>query len=153
MNETERQQRQLIWDLAWKWRGTRYVSNGMVMGPRGGIDCAMILVAVYKEAGYIPRDFDPRPYPPQWHVHRNEERYLGFIHKFSREFDGPPHMGDVVVFKITQSFAHGAIVGNWPQIIHARAPLGVLDEDVSRNTTGKRALWPLPKRYFTVFGT
>ena len=38
----------------------------------------MLLVRVFVDTGLCP-PFDPRPYPVDWHLHRSEERYLGFI--------------------------------------------------------------------------
>lgn len=36
------------------------------------VDCAMLLVEVFKAAGLVPLGFDPRPYSMQWHLHRDE---------------------------------------------------------------------------------
>src|SRR5579859_2059882 len=106
--------RQKVVDEALSWIGTPYRSNGMIKGRRGGTDCAMFPLAVYAECGYIPKEFDPRPYPPQWHVHQNEEMYMKYVRSFSREVPGPPDReplpADFVMFKIGKLFAHGAIV-------------------------------------------
>ena len=40
-----------------------------------GVDCAMLVRRVYIDCGLVP-DFDPRPYPQDWHLHRGEERFL-----------------------------------------------------------------------------
>lgn len=134
------------------WIGTPYVSNGMIKGPRGGTDCGMFPVAVYASVGLVPKEFDPRPYPAEWHVHRSEEKYVEYILRFASEVDGPPMRlplaGDFVMFKIGQVMAHGAIVTDWPHIIHAVGNDRVLPEDISKNTTGKRALWLVPQRFF-----
>jgi cell wall-associated NlpC family hydrolase len=154
MNEV--QLRQKIVDEAKSWIGTPYVSNGMIKGKRGGVDCAMFPLAVYASVGLIPKEFDPRPYPPQWHVHRNEEKYMAYVLRFAKEVIGPPDRkpkaGDFVMFKIGQVFAHGAIVIDWPNIIHAVGDSMVVPEDVSKNTVGKRALWTVPKHFFTPLG-
>ena len=81
MSESEVRQR--IVDEAKSWVGTPYVSNGMIKGKRGGTDCAMFPLAVYAACGLIPKEFDPRPYPPQWHVHRNEEKYVEYVLRFA----------------------------------------------------------------------
>lgn len=146
---TEDEQRQRVIDIAMSWIGTPYVSNAMVKGRRGGVDCAMILVDVYCEAGIIPKEFDPRPYPPQWHMHRGEENYLNFVQSFSHEIFHNPGPGDIVLFKIGRLFAHGAIVTLWPQVVHARAPGPVILDDVLKNTTGKHALANVDRRYFS----
>lgn len=150
MNEQEHRAR--VIELAREWRGTPYISNAMVKGRKGGVDCAMILVDVYCEAKIVPPEFDPRPYPPQWHVHRGEERYMDFVKTFAKEIDYEPSPGDVVLFKLGRLFAHGAIVVAWPRIIHAKAPGPVIEEDVSRNNTGKHALWNVDRKYFSFWG-
>ena len=38
----------------------------------------MLLVRVYCDLGLV-EPFDPRPYTRDWFLHRNEERYLGFL--------------------------------------------------------------------------
>jgi len=141
---------------AQSWIGTPYISNGMIKGRRGGTDCAMLLVAVYQTVGLVPKDFDPRPYPPQWHIHRNEEKYMNFVLRFAKEVAPPPEReplaGDIVLFKIGHAFAHGAIITKWPNVIHALGMSIVTPADISRATTGKRALWFVEKHFFSPFG-
>ena len=140
-----------IVEEAKSWIGTPYISNGMIKGPRGGTDCAMFLVGVYSNIGLIPREFDPRPYPPQWHVHRNEEKYLGYVLQFVKEIEGLPKPGDLAMFKIGQVFAHGAIVIEWPNVIHAIGNDCVTPEDISKSIIGKRALARVPQRFFSLW--
>ena len=153
MNESEA--RRAIVAEAKTWVGTPYLSNGMVKGPRGGVDCAMLPLAIYAEAGFIPKEFDPRPYSPQWHLHKTEEKYLNDVLKFSKEVQGPserrPLPADFVMFKIGQVSAHGAIVIDWPKVVHAVGNDRVRLEDVSKNNIGKRALWLVSKRFFTLW--
>jgi cell wall-associated NlpC family hydrolase len=149
--------RQRIAEEAISWIGTPYVSNAMVKGKAGGgTDCAMLLIAVYGELELIPKAFDPRPYPPQWHLHRNEEKYMEFVCRFATEVKAPPErmpkIGDVVMFKIGRLFAHGGIIVNWPNVVHAIGNNVVMMEDISRNTIGKRALAVVPKKFFTLKG-
>lgn len=99
-----------------KWLGTPYHHAADVLG--AGCDCAMLLVRVYHAAGLIP-DIDPRPYPRDWHLHRDEERYLGWIEQYCHSVDGEPQPGDVVVYRVGRCFSHGAIVTDWPMVIHA----------------------------------
>lgn len=67
-----------IVEEARSWLGTPYHHHAMVKG--AGVDCAMLLVAVYGAVGLLPEGFDPRPYPQDWHLHRDCERYLGVRH-------------------------------------------------------------------------
>jgi cell wall-associated NlpC family hydrolase len=150
---TEAESRAQVVAIARSWSGTPYLSNAAVKG--AGVDCAMLPRGVYQEAGFIPAAFDPRPYPPQWHMHRGEERYLAIANQFAHEVAGPPQRvpqpGDFVLFKIGRLFAHGAIVTAWPNIIHARAPVPVQEEDISTNNFGKHALWNVDKRFFSAW--
>ena len=153
MNEAEG--RLAIVCEAQSWIGTPYNSCQIVKGRRGGVDCGMFPLAVYADLGFIPKEFDPRPYSPQWHVHRDLEKYLEYTLRFSKEVLGPPARkplgGDFILFKLGRVFAHGAIVLNWPMIIHATAYDGIMPEDVSKNTTGKRALMNVPQRFFSLW--
>lgn len=47
--------------------------------------------------------------------------------------DMDPQPADFVVFKFGRAFSHGAIVTNWPQIIHSYIPHGVLLGDALRD--------------------
>lgn len=156
MISTEAEFRLRLVEAARSWLGTPYVSNGLVKGSRGGTDCAMLLLGIYQEVGLVPKEFDPRPYPTQWHLHQTEEVYMRHVLGWAHEVVGPPERipqpGDVVMFKIGRVFAHGAIVIAWPNIIHALGNARVVLEDVSRNTTGKRALWLMPKHFFSYWG-
>jgi hypothetical protein len=94
-----------------------------------GVDCAMLLVRVYCDIGLVER-FDPRPYTQDWMMHRNEERYLGFLLERARIVE-KPDVGDVMLFRIGRCFAHGGIVSKVDplSIIHAFMPAGVVLED------------------------
>ena len=153
---SESEARSAIVAEAISWVGTPYHSNAMVKGKvGGGTDCVMLLVAVYRELGLIPPEVDPRPYPPEWHIHQHEDLYMTGILKYSREVRGPPDRepkpGDLVMFQVGRLFAHGAIVIAWPNVVHARSGSVVQFEDISKNTIGKRALWLLPKRFFSIW--
>ena len=47
--------------------------------------------------------FDPRPYTQDWFLHRDEERYLGFLLARSHEVRTPLE-GDIVLFRIGPLF-------------------------------------------------
>ncbi len=145
------EERQKVVEIAKTWIGTPYLSNAMVRGPRGGVDCAMILVGVYREAGWIPQDFDPRPYPPHWHLHKQEEKYLSFVRLFASEIQEKDLLpADVVLFQVSRLFAHAVIVIDWPLCIGARAPGRITLEDVMQDHSGKHALAKVNKLFFRV---
>jgi NlpC/P60 family putative phage cell wall peptidase len=110
------------------WIGTPYHHAADVKAH--GVDCAMLLVRVYCDLGLV-EPFDPRPYTRDWFLHRNEERYLNFLLKRSREVREPKD-GDVVLFRIGRCFAHAGIVSRAEPltIIHAFANAGCVVEDI-----------------------
>jgi NlpC/P60 family putative phage cell wall peptidase len=110
------------------WLGTPYHHAADVKG--AGVDCAMLLVRVYCDLGFVER-FDPRPYTRDWFLHRNEERYLSFLLARSREVRVPGE-GDVVLFRMGRCFAHGGIVAKADPltVIHAFAGARCVVEDV-----------------------
>jgi cell wall-associated NlpC family hydrolase len=116
------------------WLGTPYHHAADVKGPQGGVDCAMLLVRVYCDLGLV-EPFDPRPYTRDWFLHRNEERYLGFLLARSREVR-EPGLGDIMLFRVGRCFAHGGIVSRLEplSIIHAFSEVGrVVEDGIARN--------------------
>ncbi len=135
------------------WIGTPYHHAADVKGTRGGVDCAMLLVRVYCDLGLV-EPFDPRPYTRDWFLHRDEERYLGFLLARSREVRKPKE-GDIALFRIGRCYGHGGIVSAASPltIIHAFASARCVVEDViernaelsSRLSTAKYAsYWGAP---------
>lgn len=106
---------QTVVEIAKTWLRTPYHHSARVKG--AGVDCAQILLDVFVEAGLI-EDFDPGDYPPDWMMHRSEERYLSFVTDRADLVESP-QPGDVVLYKVGRCFAHGGIVVDWPTIIHA----------------------------------
>jgi NlpC/P60 family putative phage cell wall peptidase len=125
-------ERQAVVTAARSWIGTPYHHAADIKG--AGCDCAMLLVRVFCDLG-LAKPFDPRPYTRDWMMHRDDERYLGFLFACAREISAP-EAGDVIVFRYGRCFSHGGIVtGTKPlSIVHAFAPARVvLEEDVERN--------------------
>jgi cell wall-associated NlpC family hydrolase len=114
------------------WLGTPYHHAADVRG--AGVDCAMLLVRVYCDLGLVPQ-FDPRPYTRDWFLHRNEERYLGFLLARSHEVRVPLE-GDIVLFRVGRCYGHGGIVTQAEPltIIHAFAGARcVLEDEIARS--------------------
>ena len=88
------------------WIGTPYHNCADIKGV--GVDCGMLLVRVFVDTG-LCQPFDPRPYPIDWHLHRSEERYLGFIFDARREI-AEPQPGDVMVLRYGRCYSHGGMV-------------------------------------------
>jgi cell wall-associated NlpC family hydrolase len=116
------------------WLNTPYHHQGRVKG--AGTDCAMILCEVYEACGLVPH-IDPRPYPPDWHLHRSEERYLRWIEDYADKVD-EPLPGDVALYQFGRTISHGAIVVEWPTIIHAYRGEGVVLADGTQGALAGR---------------
>ena len=111
-----------------------------------GVDCGQVIIAAHVEAG-LTEDFDPGFYTMDWHLHRDEERYLGFVESHLERVDPDgsaaapraraswsPSPGSVVVFRIGRTFSHGGLVTRWPLIIHANVWDGCVVEASVRGT-------------------
>jgi cell wall-associated NlpC family hydrolase len=102
---TEAERRQWVVDSAKAWLGTPWHHEARVKG--AGVDCANFLAAVYFESDMIP-NLTLDHYPPDWHLHNAEPRFLDIVMKFCREVSAPL-VGDIVMFRLARAAAHGAI--------------------------------------------
>ncbi|MDR3407932.1 MAG: hypothetical protein P4L68_05490 [Methylovirgula sp.] len=130
MSETE--ERAAVVAEARRWIGTPYHNCADLRGV--GVDCGMLIVRVFVDTG-LCAPFDPRPYPPDWHLHRSDERYLGFVFDRCAEVE-EPRPGDILVFRYGRCYSHGGIVtaATPLSIVHAFWPAGiVIEETLSRN--------------------
>lgn len=130
--------------IARSWLGTPYHHRGRVKG--AGVDCAMFPLEVYREAGLIP-DLEIPYYPQDWMMHRSEEVYLDIVLQVAAEVSGDRLQGtencpttcslspvtcfpgDFVLYHFGRTWSHGAIVFEWPLIIHAVVHRGVILSD------------------------
>ena len=112
-----------------EWLRTPYHHRGRVKS--AGVDCAMLLAEVYAEAGLVEH-LDIPHYPPDWHLHRDAERYLGVLLNHAVEIAGPPAPGDIALWRFGRCFSHGAIVIEWPVVIHAYLGRGCVLEDAAK---------------------
>jgi cell wall-associated NlpC family hydrolase len=97
------------------WLGTPYHPHARLKGV--GVDCAMLLACVYHNAGVIP-DVDPGHYPPDFGLHRDEERFMEFVGRYGTPTD-TPNAGDVALFLYGRCYSHGAIMTGPTGLIHA----------------------------------
>jgi cell wall-associated NlpC family hydrolase len=143
MRHLEYLQRQAVVQEAISWLRTPYHHQARVKGH--GVDCALFLGEVFHRAGLTPpveiirslQDLTPEQqasgrifiesYSPQWHLHQRKEVYRGLVEQFGREIGGGPLLpGDVVLYQFGHCLSHGAIVLEWPLIIHAVVQAGVI---------------------------
>jgi cell wall-associated NlpC family hydrolase len=128
---SDAEQRACVVAEARSWLRTPYHHHGRVKG--AGVDCAMLPYAVYTACGVIA-DFNfDTSYAPQWHLHHSAERYLDIVTAQAREVAAAPGPGGFVLFKFGRVFSHGAIVVQWPLILHSYIGIGVLIDDAERS--------------------
>lgn len=138
--------RELVVREAESWLGTPYHHEARVKG--SGVDCGQILVAVYSQFDFLPADYEIKHYPPDFAMHRDVEWYLSIVQEFSREIsEAEIKTGDIILYKLGRLFAHGAIVTNYPEIIHAWKPT----RNVTRFLAHSGFLATKEKRYFSPF--
>jgi NlpC/P60 family putative phage cell wall peptidase len=125
------------------WIGTPFHHAARVKG--AGIDCLMLLAEICERAGVAPH-IDPPFYVPDWHLHRDAERYLEGLTRYATEIPGPPRPGDIALFRFGRTFSHGAIVIEWPRVIHAYWSIGVVHGDATLHPLAAR-----PVKFFTPF--
>jgi cell wall-associated NlpC family hydrolase len=149
MNETE--QRQGVIAEAMTWLGTAHHNGARIKGV--GIDCGQFPLAVYEACGLIPPTTTQR-YSPHFHLSKDEEWYLSFCQQLGKELpEGcDPKEGDFAIYKVGRVFSHGAIIIDWPKIIHSYVRVGVcLDLGnkgwMAQNKDGS----PRPIKFFTLW--
>src|SRR4029078_6925542 len=77
------------------WIGTPFHHAARVKG--AGVDCLMLLAEVYERAG-VSRRIEPPFYVPDWHLHRDAERYMEGLLRYARSAD-VPEPGDIALFR------------------------------------------------------
>ena len=125
------QQRQNVVQEAISWQRTPYHHQGNLKGV--GVDCVMFMIEVYRRCGLLSDLVDPRPYSHDWHMHRSEEVYLGGVEQLADRVD-VPQPGDIALFQFGRCVSHGAIVIEWPLVIHSFIEHGgVVQTDISKS--------------------
>ena len=117
--QLEAHQRKRVVEAALTWQGTPYRQQGYVKGPKGCVDCSMLLVAALVE-GRVFEPFDPRPYSPVWFLKHEEEKYLAWLDTIGAETKDPKP-GDAVVYRVGRCFAHSGIIVDDKHLVHAYA--------------------------------
>jgi cell wall-associated NlpC family hydrolase len=135
------EQRRAVVDEARTWLRTPYVHMGRRKG--AGVDCATLLCEVFERAGLIER-VELEWYPPDWYLHRDEERYLAMVARYAARVERAPLPGDIALYRYGRCVSHGALVVDWPLVIHAwRAARKVVTSDASKAPLSARfhSLW------------
>jgi cell wall-associated NlpC family hydrolase len=133
---TEQEQRDAVIVEARSWMGTPFRHGARLKGINA--DCETFLAEVYALTGvFTARDI---PYvPSQWFLNGREELYLQYLSRYATEYEftpgtgqDDPKPGDIICVKHRWVHSHGAIVLEWPHVIHCHPPC-VMDSDVFSN--------------------
>ncbi len=123
---------------ALRWEGTPFHHGARVHG--AGVDCGNLLIAAFQGAGLLG-DVRLEPYPPDWHLHRTETRFLNVLLQYAHPLPAGelPQPGDIAMFDYGRHAAHGAIVVAWPVVCHAWRDVGrVVRSEADSGPLGER---------------
>ncbi len=147
-SDREAELRQRLVARARAWLRTPYVQQGAILG--AGVDCSMLLVRVWVEAGIV-EEFDPRPYPPSWHMHHSEERYLAWMDTLACRTE-TPQAGDIALFRFGRCFSHGGVMIAPDAMISASSGHGrVVASDLDEAWLRWDAKSMRPRLFFDIF--
>ena len=92
-----------------------------------GCDCATLPVAVYQATGIFPKDFPfPKQYSVHFGLHSTDDVYLRMAREWMDEISpGEAKPGDLIILNLARTWSHGAILIDWPMVIHADERNGV----------------------------
>ena len=153
MDAIEAQQRAAVIAEARTWLGTPFAHRATVKG--AGVDCAQLVRLVYIATGIMPLSVDPGIYASQWHLHRDEERYLAWADWLAVEVPRP-QPGDVAIWKFGRVFSHAGIIIDDEHVLHAFADNREVTIDAARMgklsmMAGPKGAVPRPVKYFDIF--
>jgi cell wall-associated NlpC family hydrolase len=131
---TEQEERQRVVEIARSWLGTPYLHRGNVK--KCGADCAWLLIKVFEEAGLVT-GVDPGYYPPDWPMHQEHSIYLDWVERYCKPVE-KPQAGDIVLYRFGKCISHGAIVSNYPYVIHSLYRQGVVETDLEHGPWASR---------------
>lgn len=110
------------------WLGTPWHHRAAVRG--AGCDCALFPLKVYQAVGLVEEGVEVADYPPDWALHRDEERYLAMVERFGAPIAlEQAAAGDFIVWRYGRAFSHGGIVVAPGQVIHAYRKVGCVTID------------------------
>lgn len=141
MNEA--QQRSAVVAEALTWLKTPYHHHARIKGV--AVDCAQILCAVFEACGLVP-PIDTGHYPREWHLHRSEELYIGWLAKVGAHRVQTPAPADIALYQFGRCFSHGGIVIEPGLVLHSYIGRGVhLSRDSEDPIAGR------PVQFWSIF--
>lgn len=134
--------RQTAVNEARSWIGTPYSLGKKSKG--AGVDCALLLLAVYQVVGIIPLDEPNHKFKSDWFCHTQDEKYTLRALRYARKtlecrcrYSVAALPGDPVLVKAVGSrvYNHGGVVTHWPFVVHATK------DGVKEDHAMKHELW------------
>jgi len=130
-------------DILKSWEHTPYRHYCGVK--KKGVDCIHFVLRVYEELGVVaPRQIKIPYYPPDWHLHREEELLLKtfMTHpivrpRVRRVNPNEPLEGDIIIMKYGRVDSHGGIYYG-SRVWHAITKIGVQASHVCDRMWSKR---------------
>lgn len=109
------------------WLKTPWAHGQRCQG--AGVDCGQLLAAVFEAAGLIEPE-EIAAYPKDFHLHSNEEMFLGYVERYFEHVQCPALPGDLALWRYGRVISHAGIVIAWPNVLHAYYVRGavVLDD-------------------------
>jgi cell wall-associated NlpC family hydrolase len=115
--------RNLVVAEALSWLGTPYGHRQATKGLAA--DCALFPVRVYQSIGVLGAVEIPE-YSEQWFLHHAEECYIDAILAAGATETDALDPANFVVWKFGLAYSHGAIIVDWPGVVHSLKPDGVM---------------------------
>jgi cell wall-associated NlpC family hydrolase len=113
---TEQEHRQKVVDIAKSYLKTPFHMGGRIKGV--GVDCVTMLLNVFEEAELLPHIELPN-FKIDFHLHRSTEFYLEGVMKYCHKIELlEVQPGDILLFKTGRIVSHGALVVDFPKLIH-----------------------------------
>lgn len=142
MSPLEQSQREAVVAEALTWLGTKFHHCADVKG--AGVDCAMLLYRSFVDTGVITDKPDPRPYSTQWFLHKKDrDDFVNMVRFLGGHEVEKPKRGDICVWKVGHAYAHGGIMMNENEFVHAWAGDGMVTTTLMEHAPHKLV------RYFT----
>ena len=144
MDEKELEKRKAVIAEALTWQRTPHHNCACIKGV--GVDCGMFPWQCYNAVGLAPPIDKSLRYSHQFFLHRDVEWYKEIVERYGHRVE-KPQIADMALYKIGRIYSHGAIVIEWPRIIHAWVGIGVTQDLGDQGHLGnKKVLFYSPFR-------
>lgn len=134
----EASKRTVVIREAFAWLGTPFRDTQQTKGC--GCDCGGFINGIFSGCGWEHDRY--MAYRADWFRHKTEEMYLNELRTRATEV-ATPEPGDVALFRFGRVYGHGALVLDWPNVIHAARPHGVQLADASYPPLKRPRQWPV----------